>query len=76
MAPLTLPLLHLVCLFCCSAGNSASNSESPEIFDAITSNTIMVIGMTLLVAVFAFVGSFVGLKIGRELQKSGVMKNA
>ncbi|MFI3206327.1 MAG: hypothetical protein R3Y33_03680 [Clostridia bacterium] len=47
----------------------------PEVFSATISNPIMVVGMTLLVVALSFIGSFVGLKIGKELQKSGVMKN-
>lgn len=47
----------------------------PEVFQATISNTFMVIGMTLLVIFLSFMGSFIGLKIGKELQKSGVMKH-
>ncbi len=47
----------------------------PEVFQATVSNTMMVVIMTLVVVVLSFGGSFLGLKIGKELQKSGVMKN-
>ncbi|MFI3325855.1 MAG: hypothetical protein R3Y35_06750 [Clostridia bacterium] len=47
----------------------------PEVFNATVSNVPMVIIMTILVIALAFIGSFIGLKIGKELQKSGVMKN-
>lgn len=47
----------------------------PEVFQATVSNIPMVILMTLLVAVLSFIGSGLGLKIGKELQKSGVMKH-
>ncbi len=47
----------------------------PEVFQATVSNPIMIIGMTLLVIILSFIGSTIGMKIGQELQKSGVMKH-
>lgn len=47
----------------------------PEVFQATINKPIMVIGMTLLVIFLSFTGSVIGLKIGKELQKSGVMKH-
>lgn len=47
----------------------------PEVFKATVSNLAMVILMTLLVIALALIGSTIGLKIGQELQKSGVMKH-
>lgn len=47
----------------------------PEVFQAVTSKSILIVGMTLLVVVLSFIGSTIGMKIGQELQKSGVMKH-
>lgn len=47
----------------------------PEVFAVTVSKPVVVIGMVLLVVVLSFAGSFVGMKIGQELQKSGVMKH-
>ncbi|MFI3229509.1 MAG: hypothetical protein R3Y23_05030 [Bacillota bacterium] len=46
----------------------------PEIFEAITSNIYMAVGMSAVVVVFGFIGATVGLKVARELIKAGVLK--
>lgn len=48
----------------------------PEVFAVTVSNPLVVAGMLALVVALSFIGSLVGLKIGKELQKSGIMKNA
>lgn len=46
----------------------------PEIFEAITSNIYMAVGMSAVVVVLGFIGATVGLKVARELIKAGVLK--
>lgn len=48
----------------------------PEVFAVTVSNPLVVAGMLTLVVALSLVGSLIGLKIGKELQKSGIMKNA
>ncbi len=46
----------------------------PEIFEAITSNVFMAVGMSAAVVALGFIGATVGLKVARELTKAGVLK--
>ncbi len=47
----------------------------PEVFAVTTSNTGMVIGMILAVIIVGILGSFLALKVGKELIKTGVLQN-
>ncbi len=47
---------------------------APEIFSAITGNIYIVIGVTFAIVVISAIGAGIGLKIGNELNKAGVMK--
>ncbi len=46
---------------------------APDVFAALMSNTWIVIGMILAVTAVGLIGAFLGLKIGKEMTKAGIV---
>ena len=48
---------------------------APDIFINITNNIYIIVGVLIAILTVSSLGALLGVKIGRELQKAGVLKN-